>query len=446
MAQEGQAYTVTQAMNAAKRGLEKIRLTVIGEVSEFNDKPGYKAAYFTVRDDGCAMPCLMWRDRYNASGVQLRPGMLVELTGNFSCYTAKGRMQFTVSRMSMAGEGNLRMQVAATARKLQAEGLMDPARKRPLPALPRRIAVVTSPRGKAVHDVLRTLRRRYPLGEVAVCGVPVEGADAPRHLMDGLAAAANAQPAPDVILLVRGGGSYEDLMPFNDENLARFVAACPIPVVTGIGHEPDNSICDMVADRRCSTPTAAAEAIAPSVEELQVKVNNATRALGSALVGRVQHASAGLERLASHPVWRDAQYLTGGYYQSLDLLSERLTRAIPDALQADANRLAVLQDRMRVLGPAIGMRQRSQLEQQRTRLRSAGPALLEAHGRSMALGAAKLEALSPLKTLSRGYSITYAADGKTVVDTVEKTSVGQGITVQVQDGSVKATVTEIERQ
>ena len=162
--EQGSAYTVTQAMNAAKRGLEKIRLTVIGEVSEFNDKPGYKAAYFSVHDDGCSMPCIMWRDRYNASGVVLQAGMLVELTGNFSCYPAKGRLQFSVASMQLAGEGKLRMQVAQLARKLEAEGLMDASRKRRVPALPQRIAVVTSPRGKAVHDVIRTLRRRYPLG------------------------------------------------------------------------------------------------------------------------------------------------------------------------------------------------------------------------------------------------------------------------------------------
>ena len=422
--EQSSAYTVTQAMNAAKRGLEKIRLTVIGEVSEFNDKPGYKAAYFTVHDDGCSMPCIMWRDRYNASGVVLQAGMLVELTGNFSCYPAKGRLQFSVASMQLAGEGKLRMQVAQLARKLEAEGLMDASRKRRVPALPRRIAVVTSPRGKAVHDVIRTLRRRYPLGELYICGVPVEGADAPARIIQGLKVACEAQPAPDVILLVRGGGSYEDLMPFNDESLARAVAASPIPVVTGIGHEPDNSICDMVSDRRCSTPTAAAEAIALSTEELSSKLSNAQGALRRSVENYMQVRQAQLERLLDRPLWHDAHYLTGPYLQTLDTMEERLLRAIPDALSADAHMLDLLKGRLVNLGPR----------------------LCEGFGRNLALSAAKLDALSPLKTLSRGYSITYAADGHTVIDSVEHVVSGDAIQIQVQDGRLACTVDTVERE
>lgn len=444
--QEETAYSVTQAMNAAKRGLEQIRLTVVGEVSEFNDKPGYKAAYFTIRDDKCAMPCLMWRDRYRASGVTLRAGMLVQLTGNFSCYPAKGRMQFSVNRLALAGEGNLRLKVAQIARKLEAEGLMDPVRKRRTPALPQRIAVVTSPRGKAVHDVIRTLRRRYPLGELMVFGVPVEGKDAPRYLEEGLAAASSAVPAPDVILLVRGGGSYEDLMPFNDEGLARAVAACPIPVVTGIGHEPDNSLCDMVSDRRCSTPTAAAEAVAPSVEELQHKVDNATQALGAALTGCIRGAEQELSRLSDRQLWYDAHYLTGPYSQALDIAGEHLARAIPDALKRDAVSLAALRQRLRSAGPSMLVLQDRSLAVAREKLKTAGPALVRDAGEQMSLAAAKLEALSPLKTLGRGYSITYAQDGHSVVDSVGKVSEGDNVRIQVQDGSLSCTVASVERQ
>ena len=422
--EQSSAYTVTQAMNAAKRGLEKIRLTVIGEVSEFNDKPGYKAAYFTVHDDDCSMPCLMWRDRYNASGVTLQAGMLVELTGNFSCYPAKGRLQFSVASMQLAGEGKLRMQVAQLARKLEAEGLMDASRKRRVPPLPQRIAVVTSPRGKAVHDVIRTLRRRYPLGELLICGVPVEGADAPARIIQGLEAAWSASPAPDVILLVRGGGSYEDLMPFNDESLARAVAASPIPVVTGIGHEPDNSICDMVSDRRCSTPTAAAEAIALSTEELSNKLANAQDALRRSVENYMQAQQAQLDRLLDRPLWHDAHYLTGSYFQTLDAMEERLLRAIPDALRADAHALELLKGKLLNLGPH----------------------LCDGFGRDIALCAAKLDALSPLKTLSRGYSITYAADGHSVVDSVQRVNDGDHIQVQVQDGRLACTVDAIERE
>lgn len=467
-ARGAETVTVTQAMNAAKRGLEQIRLTVVGEVSELNDKPGYKAVYFTVRDDKSAMPCLMWRNQYRVCGMQLRAGMLVELTGYFSCYTAKGRMQFSVNRMAPAGEGTLRLQVAQLARKLEAEGLMDASRKRRTPALPKRIAVVTSPRGKAVHDVIRTLRRRYPMGELYVCGVPVEGEGAPQHIIEGLRVACEADPEPDVILLVRGGGSYEDLMPFNDESLARAVAACPIPVVTGIGHEPDNSICDMVADLRCSTPTAAAEAVAPSVAELQEKVGNAASALRAAYEGRVLAARHRLGRLSSRPLWSDGHYLTGGPAQELDQLGDRLARAIPDALVGQKVALRDLSGRLARALPgelasrrqgveALGGRlaralpvelssSRHELEKASGRLAPAERALLERCFSELSLAAGKLDALSPLKTLSRGYSITYAADGKTVLSSVEGVGEGDALRVQVRDGTMACAVTSVERQ
>ena len=437
------ACSVTQAMNVAKRGLEQIRLAVVGEISEFSDKPGYKAIYFTIRDDDSAMPCLMWRNVYQASGLSLRAGMLVQVTGRFSCYAAKGRMQFDVNRIEIAGEGNLRMQVARIAQKLAAEGLMDPVRKRRSPALPKRIAVITSPRGKAIRDVMRTLRRRYPLGELMVFGVPVEGEMAPQYMCQALVAAQQADPAPDVILLVRGGGSYEDLMPFNDEALDRTIAACTIPVVTGIGHEPDNSIADMVADRRCSTPTAAAEAIAPSIDELYNKVGNATRALESAYGKRIDTLSAQVDRLVDRPLWKDPYALLGGYAQTLDLAQERLGRALPGMLQQDAARLAMAEQRLHRAIPDALTRYRHQLDSYGQSLKHAGATMTDRHGRQMALAAAKLDALSPLKTLSRGYSIAYAADGKHIVKSVEGVAPGDNLHIRVEDGSITCTVDEV---
>ncbi len=403
-------------MARAKSALETVRVRVVGEVSEFNDKPGYKAAYFTVCDGSASMPCLMWRDDYAASGVTLRCGMLVELTGSFSAYVQKGRMQFTVRRLAPAGEGNLRLRVAELARRLEAEGLMRPERKRSLPRFPERIAVVTSPRGKAIHDVLRTLRRRYPLAEVLVAGVAVEGEGAAVEIVDGLRAAAAARP--DVILLVRGGGSYEDLMPFNDERIARAVAASPIPVVTGIGHEPDNSIADMVADVRASTPTAAAEACAPSLGELEAAIVRERRLLGRALQGRVQGAAHRVQRLAERPAFRDPWALLGAPAQAVDAARLRLARAIPERVRRDAQ----------------------SLQRARERLSALGPHLLDPAAASVTLAAARLEDLSPLAILARGYSATFSADGRRVVRSIEQVSPGDRIGVRVSDGTIACTV------
>lgn len=416
------SLSVTEAMMQAKGALESVRVTVVGEVSEFNDKPGYKAAYFTVADSGAAMSCLMWRDAYAASGVPLRCGMLVEIVGQFSAYVPKGRMQFTVRRLSLAGEGRLRMQVAELARRLEAEGLMRPERKRPLPSLPERIAVVTSPRGKAIHDVLLTLKRRYPLAEVLVAGVAVEGDGAPTAIAEGLRTAADARP--DVILLVRGGGSYEDLMPFNSEIVARAVADCPVPVVAGIGHEPDTSIADMVADLRASTPTAAAESVAPSTIELARFLGKEQAALARALQGKVTAAAHRIARIADRPVFSDPHAVLGPVHQELDLIHVRLSGAIPRRMERDSQRVGVLSDRLRVLGPRIIERPTSRV----------------------GLNAARLEDLSPLAILSRGYSASFTADGRTVVRSVDQVVSGEMMFVRVSDGRIECTVNRTEAE
>lgn len=418
---EEQALSVTQAMNSAKRALEGVRARVIGEVSEFNDKPGYKAAYFTVCDEDASMPCMMWRDAYIASGVTLRCGMLVEMTGFFSAYVPKGRMQFMVRSVALAGEGMLRMQVAALARKLEAEGLMAAGRKRPLPQYPSRIGLVTSPRGKAVHDVVRTLRRRYPLAELLIAGVAVEGVDAPRSIIEGLRIAAQAEP--DVILLVRGGGSYEDLMPFNHEDVARAVATCAVPVVTGIGHEPDDSIADMVADLRASTPTAAAESVAPSCDEITSTLLGTQRMLGRALSHRVTASSHRVGLIADRPVFREPGILLAQASQSVDAGAIALARAIPAGLERDGRAL----------------------DSARQSLSRIGPLLTERASDRVGLSSAQLHALSPLAILGRGYAVAFAGDGTTVIRSPDDVSVGESIEVRIQQGTLSAVVGSTSR-
>lgn len=464
--QKPSACTVSQAMSIAKRGLEQITLTVVGEVSELSQKRGYKAIYFTVRDDESAMPCIMWRSVFDKCGMELNVGDLVQLKGNFSCYPARGTLQFSVRKIENAGEGNLRVKVAALAKKLQAEGLMDPARKRHIPLLPKRIAVITSPNGKAVRDVMRTLRRRYPLGEVLFYGVLVEGETAPAQMVEALRQAQLTQPAPDVILLVRGGGSYEALMPYNDEGLARAIAASTIPVVTGIGHEPDNSIADMVADLRCSTPTAAAEKVSLSIDELQSKVCNATQALDNAYSQRINALRHRIGRLEDRPLWRDPAVLIGNHAQAIDLMQERLSHALPASLQKDRTQLQLLeqrfgqsmpqlmlqykrgiQDAQRSLGQALPQMlnaQRQKLKTKQQSLLHAGGMLTQEHGKQVALTAAQLDALSPLKTLSRGYSIAYAQDEQSIVKSVSSVHKGDNVTIRIQDGSIGCTVNSVE--
>ncbi|MDR1083044.1 MAG: exodeoxyribonuclease VII large subunit [Coriobacteriales bacterium] len=389
-----QSLSVSQALALAKGSLEQINVTIIGEISELSDKPGYKAVYFTLSDSDAALSCLMWRNVQRQLDVELRRGMLVEASGAFTVYAAKGRMNFDVKKLRLAGEGELRLKVARLAKKLEAQGLMDPARKRPLPPYPTSIALITSPRGKAIHDVIRTLRRRYPLAEVLVVGVPVEGATAPKQLIEGLRVAQDS--SAEVILLVRGGGSYEDLMPFNDEELAQAIAASALPVVTGIGHEPDNSIADMVADLRASTPTAAAERVVPDKSEL----------------------AASLARMeASFTRSLTAMFET--HALRLDGAAQRLQQAFPLKFERDRQRIASLASRLATLGS-----------------KSLAPftAFVE-------LNAARLHDLSPLSALARGYSISYDQDGH-VVSSVDAVKSDQQLSVRLVDGSLACTIKE----
>ena len=441
---EDRAVSVSEAVACAKRALEGVRLRVVGEVSEFADKPGYRAAYFTVSDGDAAMSCLMWREQYADSGVVLRCGMLVEMTGHFSAYAPKGRMQFVVRSLSLAGEGRLRLEVAELARRLEAEGLMRPERKRALPCYPERIGVVTSPRGKAVHDVLRTLRRRYPLAEVLLAGVPVEGTEAPAAIIEGLHTVAAARP--DVVLLVRGGGSYEDLMPFNDEGVARAVAGCPVPVVTGIGHEPDTSIADMVADPRASTPPAAAEAAAPALDELAGVLAKTRRLLGSALLHRVQHAAHRVAVLARRPVFAEPSVLLGPAALALDQAAISLHRALPARLERDGERVKHAGDGLRRVGPRLLTEPSKRGDRASTDLQRLGVRITERASDGVAHAAARLHDLSPVAILGRGYAVCRSAEDGRVIRAAGEVAGGDRVRVMLGSGQLGCAVETVEEE
>jgi exodeoxyribonuclease VII large subunit len=412
---------VSEVVAMARRAVETIRVTVVGEVSELTDKPGYKAVYFSICDGESTLPCLMWKDAYERCGTVLECGMMVELSGGLTVYVKKGRLQFQVKTVAPAGEGVLRMQVAALARRLDAEGLTATARKRALPVLPARIGLVTSPRGKAVHDVIRTLRRRYPLGELVVAGVAVEGAGAAAEIVRGIRAVASEQ-GMDVLVVCRGGGSYEDLMPFNTEEVARAIADSPVPVVTGIGHEPDQTIADMVADQRASTPTAAAEAVAPSVDELERTLQRDARSLARSLSRAAGEARQRMDALASRKVLREPMAVLAPHAQRLDLVADGLTRALPVRTARD-------REWLRALARALG---------------SAGDRTLERAGARVGGLGDRLRDLSPVGVLERGYAICYGPHG--VVRTAGEVDPGDELAVRLGEGRLGCTVDTVEEE
>lgn len=438
---EKEALSVSAAITIAKSLLQQHAFRITGEVSELSDKPGYKAVYFTIKDSNATLSCLMWKNRYVQAGVPLRIGAKVVITGKFTIFAPKGRMNFEVSSLSLAGDGDLRAQVAALAEKLRQEGLMDTARKRPLIPYPQRIGLVTSPRGAAVHDVLRTLRRRFPAAEILLAGVPVEGKQAPQDMIAALRTVVAA--GAEEVLLVRGGGSFEDLMPFNNEALARAIAQCPVPVITGIGHEPDTSIADMVADYRASTPTAAAEAVSPHQNDVMLLLDEYARRMQSVMVSRLNRSDEYVNQIAARPVFKDPLSLFATDFQMLDVLQMSLDRSLNRYLPVQVQNLDQVSHALNQAELSLLRRYQDSLSSLETMLTKVGASSLEPRLSEVALMAARLHDLSPLKTLARGWSIAHNAQGD-VVQSVTQVKPGDRLSVRVKDGLIDTSVIGID--
>ena len=434
--------SVSQAVGAAKRTVNAMgSILVAGEISGFrgpNARSGH--CYFQVKDDSSSMDVIVWRSTYGKLTTKFRDGMSVVLTGSFDVYAGTGRLSFIARKVELAGEGLLRQQVDALARKLEAEGLMAAERKRPIPVFCMRVAVVTSLSGSVIEDVKRTLRRRNPLVEIDVAGCSVQGPNAPTEIIRAMQVAAAAKP--EAILLVRGGGSFEDLMTFNDEALARAVAACPVPVITGIGHEPDVLICDMVADRRASTPTAAAESVAPAIGDVVTLIEERRRRLSAALSAMTGARSMQVNTLGDRSHQAMGHVLERNRV-AFDSLAQRRCLEDPMAffVQDRIQRLEQDGQRLHDSVPRLLERDKRSVLASGERLQVAGKAILQPFEAQVGRSAAALDALSPLRVLGRGYAITRDGDGHVVTD-ASQLSVGANVRVDLSKGSFEATVVE----
>lgn len=440
---EDSVLSVSDAVLFAKNEVASMpSMTVVGEVSGFRG-PNYKSGhcYFDVKDPVSSMAVIVWSKIYAASGITLQDGMKIQMTGKFDIYASSGKLSFHARTIQIAGEGDLRQKVAQLAKKLEKEGLTDISRKRYIPEFCTRIGVVTSLSGSVIDDVKRTLARRNPLVELEVSGCAVQGTYAPATIIRALQVAATTHP--DAILLVRGGGSFEDLMCFNDEGVARAIAACPVPVITGIGHEPDTTIADMVSDRRTSTPTAAAESVAPAISELQTTFNNRISRLGNATRKILQFYKTGLTTVEQRSNLAMKNALASKQYQ-LEKLSDRPCLKDPAyIISTRTEDLNQTEQRLMDALPVLLSRKKETLSVESQRLTRASAAMLHPHEALLSSLAGKLDALSPLKVLTRGYA--YVQDEKgSVIKTAKDASVGDSLLVKMTDGTIKATVFDIE--
>lgn len=409
-----------------------------GEVSNLS-KPASGHLYFTLKDTHAQIRCAMFRNRALYLTVPLKDGQQILVRARLTLYEARGDYQLSVESAEPAGQGALQLAFEQLKAKLDAEGLFSASNKRPLPPLLKRLALITSPRGAAVHDVLTVLGRRFPLLPVELWPVPVQGADAAAEILASLSAALASQRY-DAILITRGGGALEDLWPFNDEALVRRVVEAAVPVVSAVGHEVDFTLLDFAADLRAATPSAAAELLVPHRTELLERLQQQRRKLDQLMRGVLQNAAqrcdrAQLQLQAKQP----AQRLHNGKLQLQTLLA-RLHGGMQRQLEQRVTRLRQSAHRLSRVDPAQTLPVlASHLNTQQRALHHAMQRLLENRLLRLKHAGSGLNALSPLATLQRGYSIL-RDEQHGIISSRASTHSGQRLQAQLADGTLNLKV------
>ena len=436
-------YSVSRLNRAARDLLERglAMLWVEGELSNLA-QPGSGHWYFCLKDAQAQVRCACFRSQHRLLGIKPRDGMHVLVRARVSLYEGRGEFQLIVEHMEESGEGALKRAFEALKQRLHDEGLFDQVRKRPLPTLPRRVGIVTSPTGAAIRDIVTTFKRRFPAIALLIYPVPVQGEGAPAKIAAALRLA-SARAECDAIILARGGGSLEDLWAFNDEQVARAIAACRVPVVSGIGHEVDVTIADFVADVRAPTPTAAAELLSPDRTEWSAQFQRLQQRLRTLALRRLQDGQQGLDRLAER--LRDPRRGLAQQAALLAQLRARLRAHAAAALTARNARLAQLRYRLQQTAPTARIaRIGARLEQHHTRVLQGMRSRLRQAEHRLALHAQRIDAISPLQTLHRGYAVVQT-DTDQVVRDAAALQVGDKITIRFATGTVGARVEDIEQ-
>ena len=459
-------YPVRELVEAVRTQVERAFTDVYveGEISNYRPA-GSGHLYFTLKDGSAQLRVVIWRTQARLLRFKPENGLQVIARGRVTIYEERGDLQFQAEHLEPKGAGALQIAFEQLKTKLAAEGLFDPGRKKAIPAVPRRIGVVTSPRGAAVQDMLHVLRRRHESVNVLIYPAQVQGDRAAPEVTAGVRYF-NRHGKVDVIVIARGGGSFEDLFPFNDEGLARVIANSAIPVISAIGHETDFTICDFVADLRAPTPSAAAELVIRSKQELAEKLALLRKRMGQAINYRLLRAHNALSQLAQHAAFARMQDSIARRQQKIDDLVFRLTQALSRILKSLGRRLGgyearLRHDDLRVRASAM----RRQLDSHAAELGSVVSRLLlgrraELDRVTVALGRAvetlvlrkrssweridsNLQALSPKAILARGYALVFDTHGRLVKQASQLTT-GDRVRTQLGWGEFTSTVDAVK--
>ena len=424
-------------------GTEFFDVWVEGEVSNLKlADSGH--IYFSLKDDRAQIRAVVWRKAARLLRFKPNDGLKVLARGTVQVYPLRGDYQLSVEALEPLGKGSLQQAFEELKDKLQKEGLFDPARKRPLPMLPKRIGIVTSPTGAVIRDFLRVLGRRYRNLDVLLYPARVQGEGAAWEVVQGVRALGRI-PGLDVVIVARGGGSLEDLQAFNDETVARALAACPIPTLSAVGHETDFTIADFVADLRAPTPSAAAEMVVKAKDELSARLLHLDDRRDGALRLRFTRVRARLAALAAHRVFEAERGRLRTAAQRTDELLRRAQTGLVRRRERAHEHLRRLDDRVSAFrfDRQLAAR-RERLLRHRERLAGASRLGLDARHGLLARAAAKLDTLSPLAVLSRGYALVFDATESRVVRRASEVATGDAVRIRLQEGALRAKVTDRE--
>lgn len=400
---ERDALSVSELTDQIKKVLEGEfpRVWVVGELTDLA-RPKSGHIYLTLKDDGAQVRGVIWRNTVSRLGFQPEDGQQVVCGGDIDVYPPRGSYQLVIRQLQPLGEGAMQLALKRLQQRLTAEGLFDPAHKKVLPAVPERIAFVTSPTGAAIRDFLEVLRRRWPAVHVLLIPARVQGQGAAEEIVKGIELANRLRPLPEVLVVGRGGGSMEDLWCFNEEHLVRAIFDSQVPVVSAVGHEIDVTLADLVADRRALTPSEAGEIVVPSRQEMQSRLAILRRRLVMALQARLVSLQSRLNEIRSRRILRRPDEPLRLLARRVDELEFRVDRAVSQQLTRQRDQLAVL--------------------------------------------AGRLQSLSPLAVLGRGYSMTRRAVDQQVISRADQLQVGDRILTQLASGEVVSLVEKVNSQ
>lgn len=372
-------------------------MRVVGEISNLS-RAGSGHIYLNLKDKSSQINGIIWNSTVERMRFEPAVGMDVLCVGDIDVYPPRGVYQLIIRQIQPLGIGELELRFRQLYGRLKAEGLFDPSRKRPLPAFPNRIAVVTSPSGAAIRDFLQVAIRRWPSVEIVIVPVRVQGEGSAQEIATAVCACGEFEPLPDLVVVTRGGGSIEDLWSFNEEIVCRAVAECPIPVISGVGHEIDTTLCDLAADVRALTPSEAAERVVPDQKQWRQRLRNAASIMKRLLRNRLQSAEQQVEALTTRPVMLSPLEPLERLSVEVDELERRLGRGMGDQLTRSTHEISRL--------------------------------------------STQIESVNPLKVLARGYSVTMTDDAR-VVSRIEDVAKGGKIESRVTDGTIYSVIEEI---